>query len=73
MSTFEREVHANRGLVVVGEDAMHVALDNACLARANIAHHNDLEQMLPRLLRVLHEIVKTTTSLPGTMTIIDYN
>ena len=44
--TFEGKVDADGGLVVAGEHGVDVALDDARLSRANVAHDEHLEEVL---------------------------
>lgn len=50
---FERKVHADGGAVVGAEVVVHVALDDAGLAHAEVPDHQDLVEML-LLVAVLH-------------------
>ena len=52
MEHLEREVHADGGPVVRGEVLVHIALDDAGLAHAQVADHQQLVQVL--LVRGLH-------------------
>lgn len=46
---FEREIHADGGPVVLGEELVDVALDNAGFAHAQLPDHQHLEEVLPAL------------------------
>lgn len=46
---FEREIHADGGPVVLGEELVHVALDNAGFAHAQLPDHQHFEEVLPAL------------------------
>lgn len=50
---FERKVHADGGAVVGAEVVVHIALDDAGLAHAEVSDHQDLVEML-LLVVVLH-------------------
>lgn len=46
---FEGEVHANGGAVVLGEELVHIALDDARLAHAELADDQHLKEVLSGL------------------------
>lgn len=51
VENFEGEVHANGGAVVLGEELVHVALDDARLTHAELADDQHLKEVLSGLRR----------------------
>ena len=46
MDDFEREIHADGGSVMLGEELVDVSLDDARLAHTQLSNHQNLEQIL---------------------------
>lgn len=51
---FESKIHPDSGPVVLREELVHVALDNAGLAHAQLPDHQHLEEMFPALRHAGH-------------------
>lgn len=49
VDNFEREIHPDGGPVVLGEELVHIPLNNTGFTHAQLSDHQHLEQMLPAL------------------------